>query len=82
VRGNTLTVDPCLPKAWPAFEIVFRRRSAGGAITRYEIAVENPRAVSRGVVAVEIDGVPLARDVAAIPLQEDGGVHQVRIELG
>ncbi len=82
VRGNTLTVDPCLPKAWSGFEIVFRRRSAGGAITRYEIAVENPRAVSRGVVAVELDGALLAKDAAPIPLQEDGAVHRIRIELG
>src|SRR4029077_13546988 len=66
LRGNTLFVDPCLPKAWPGFEIVYRRRSAGGATTRYEIAVENPRAVNRGVVAVEVDGAVLAGNIAAI----------------
>ena len=33
------------------FEIAFRYRSA-----RYEIAVENPRGVSRGVDPLELDG--------------------------
>jgi cyclic beta-1,2-glucan synthetase len=45
-------IDPCIPRAWPGFEIVLRYHSS-----RYEIAVQNPDSVSRGVVAVEIDGV-------------------------
>ena len=55
LRGTRLLIDPCIPRAWPGFELVFRYRSA-----RYEIAVENPREVSRGVVAVEVDGIGLA----------------------
>lgn len=43
-RGSRLVVDPCIPRAWPGFTIAFRRRS-----TRYDIAVENPRGVTRGV---------------------------------
>ena len=42
VQANRLTVDPCLPKSWHGYEIVFRRRGARDVITRYEIAVENP----------------------------------------
>jgi cyclic beta-1,2-glucan synthetase len=30
-------MDPCIPRAWPGFEIDFRYHSS-----RYEIAVENP----------------------------------------
>ena len=37
-------IDPSIPKALANFEIVFRYHSA-----RYEIAVENPHGVSRGV---------------------------------
>jgi cellobiose phosphorylase len=37
LQGAFLSLAPCIPKAWPGFEIVFRYRSA-----RYEIAVENP----------------------------------------
>ena len=51
--------DPCssIPASqahWPGFEIVFRtiRR-------RYEIAVENPHGVCRGIAATELDGMKL-----------------------
>jgi cyclic beta-1,2-glucan synthetase len=43
LRGATLHVDPCIPKIWPRFDIVFRYHSAS-----YEITVENPRGVGRG----------------------------------
>jgi cellobiose phosphorylase len=82
VHGNTLVIDPCLPKAWPSYEIVFRHRGIRNAITRYEITVENPRRVSRGVVGVELDGVEMAKGAARIPLVDDGQIHRVRIELG
>jgi cyclic beta-1,2-glucan synthetase len=82
VQGNTLAIDPCLPKAWPGYEIVFRHRGTGNTITRYEITVENPRRVSRGVVGAELDGVQIAKGVARIPLVDDGQIHRVRVELG
>src|SRR5204863_6819049 len=53
VRGGTLHLDPCIPRAWRGFEITFRHHSA-----RYEITVENPRSVTRGVSRVELDGAP------------------------
>ena len=77
VRGATLHVDPCIPRAWPGYEIEYRYRSA-----RYEISVVNPNGVSRGVATTELDeGAPVAGD-AAIPLVDDGGTHLVRIVLG
>jgi len=82
VQGNTLAIDPCLPKAWPGYEIVFHHRGIRKTITRYEITVENPRRVSRGVVGAELDGVELGKGVARIPLVDDGQIHRVRVELG
>ena len=76
LRGTRLLIDPCIPRAWPGFELVFRYRSA-----RYEIVVENPRAVSRGVVAVEVDGVGLDGD-RGIEVRDDGQTHRVRVTLG
>jgi cyclic beta-1,2-glucan synthetase len=76
LRGARLVVDPCIPRAWPRFEMVFRYRSA-----RYDVVVENPREVSRGVAAVELDGVALAGDFG-IELADDGDAHHVRIVLG
>jgi cyclic beta-1,2-glucan synthetase len=77
VQGEFLVLDPCIPKAWPGFEIVFRYRSA-----RYEIAVENPRGVSRGVASAELDGKALAEGPTRVPLVDDGAVHKVRVVLG
>jgi cyclic beta-1,2-glucan synthetase len=82
VHGNTLSIDPCLPMAWPAYEIVFLHRGTRNAITRYEVTVENPRHVSRGVVRAELDGVEIAKDGARISLVDDGQIHRVRVELG
>ena len=57
--------------------IVFRYRSA-----RYDIAVENPHGVSRGVARVELDGEALSENRARIPLADDGAIHRVRVILG
>jgi cyclic beta-1,2-glucan synthetase len=76
LRGARLVVDPCIPHGWPGFAMVFRYRSA-----RYDIGVENPRGVSRGVSSVEVDGVVLAGE-RSIMLAADGKTHRVRIILG
>jgi cyclic beta-1,2-glucan synthetase len=76
VRGGMLHLDPCIPRAWHGLEIRFRHHSA-----RYEITVENPRGVTRGVSRVELDGAPLA-DGAAITLADDGATHRLRVVLG
>jgi cyclic beta-1,2-glucan synthetase len=77
LRDATLLLDPCIPKTWPSFRIVFRYRSA-----RYDIRVENPRDVSRGVVRAELDGNALPENQARIPLADDGISHLVRVVLG
>ena len=76
LRGTTLVVDPCIPRAWPGFEIDFRYHSA-----KYEIVVQNPAGVSRGVASIELDGAALDRGTP-IPLADDGVTHHVRIVLG
>ncbi|MEY2444669.1 MAG: hypothetical protein QOE00_1249, partial [Ilumatobacteraceae bacterium] len=77
LRGTTLVLDPCIPRAWPGFEMTFRYHTS-----KYEIVVENPRGVSRGVVSAELDGSPMNGDGAAIPLANDGITHHVRVILG
>jgi cyclic beta-1,2-glucan synthetase len=77
LRGTTLLLDPCIPRAWPGFEIDFRYHTA-----RYEIVVENPQGVSRGVASSELDGQALTGRGAAIPLADDGATHRVRVVLG
>ena len=77
LRGTTLLIDPCVPRAWPGYEIEFRFHSA-----RYQIVVENPHGVSRGVASSELDGRALTGGGAAIPLVDDGARHRVRVVLG
>ncbi len=76
-EGAFLLLAPCIPKAWPRFEIVFKYRSA-----RYEIAVENPRGVNGGVSYAELDGKTLPEGPARVPLVDDGQTHRVRVILG
>ncbi len=77
LRGEGLCIDPCVPKAWPGFEITYRHRSAG-----YDIVVENPEGVSRGVVRAELDGAMLPGEPGLVPLADDGATHRVLIVLG
>ena len=75
LRGASLLLDPCVPKDWPRFEIEFRYHAA-----RYEIEVENPQGVSRGIGRLELDGKRLPLGPARVPLVKDG-VHRVRVVL-
>ena len=77
LQGATLLLDPCIPRNWPSFDIVFRYHSA-----RYDIRVENPSGVSRGIVRANLDGGALLDHPPRIPLADDGATHRVRIVLG
>jgi cyclic beta-1,2-glucan synthetase len=77
LRGETLVIDPCIPSSWQGYELTFRYHSA-----RYEISVENPRGVSRGVSYLELDGGALTEISRNIPLTDDGDIHRVRVVLG
>jgi cyclic beta-1,2-glucan synthetase len=77
VEGAWLVLDPCIPRAWPGFDIVFRHRTAC-----YEIHVENPAGVSRGIATAELDGLALTGAAGRLALVDDGKTHHVRIVLG
>ncbi len=74
-RGDSLLVDPVIPKDWTGFRLKYRYRR-----THYDIAIENPEQLSRGVVLVEVDGA--AQPNQSISLQDDGQPHHVRVMLG
>jgi len=76
LRGAHLAVDPCIPRAWRGFEIVFRYHSSS-----YEIQVSNPNGVTRGVVGLTMDGTTLVPG-SELDLVDDGSTHQVRVILG
>jgi cyclic beta-1,2-glucan synthetase len=76
-RGELLHLDPCVPPSWPAFRIRYRH----GATT-YEILVENPRGLARGVAQIELDGVRIDPSERGIVLRDDAQVHRVKVVLG
>lgn len=75
LNAERLLIEPCIPRWWHEFEITYRRGK-----TTYHIKVENPLAVSRGVVSVELDGKLLKSN--EIPIEEDNKSHVVRVVLG
>ena len=77
LKGDSLYLDPCVPRAWPRFEILFRYGSA-----RYEIAVENPRGVNRGIAHATLDGMAVPEKPLHIALMDDGKMHKLRVTLG
>ena len=73
--SGALHIDPCIPRAWPGYEVTSSRRG-----TPYRIVVENPDGVNRGVKRLEIDGVD--RTGQDVPILNDGAEHHVRVVLG
>jgi cyclic beta-1,2-glucan synthetase len=75
-HGESFAIEPCIPTAWPGFSVTWRFGKS-----RYEIQLEN-----RGghhpyqVAEATFDGK--AVDPAAIPLVDDGKVHEVQVVLG
>ncbi|RPH54578.1 MAG: glycosyl transferase, partial [Lysobacterales bacterium] len=77
LQGQYLLLTPCIPKAWPRFDIAFRYRSS-----RYEISVTNPARVNRGAVRTTLDGTTLPAGETRILLLDDGATHHVEMILG
>jgi cyclic beta-1,2-glucan synthetase len=77
IEGGTLHLDPCIPKSWPRFEITLRHGSA-----RYDIVVENPQSVNRGVATAELDGTSAPGRPLRVALKDDGAVHRLVVRLG
>jgi cyclic beta-1,2-glucan synthetase len=75
IEHGRLQIDPCIPAAWPGFSISFKHNSS-----RYEITVENPNKVMRGVKQLELDGQVIA--LGGIELHDDGQIHSLRVVLG
>ena len=76
LRGDTLVLDPCIPRSWPGYTLAVRHGSA-----TYDIDVENPTGASRGIASIEVDGTIL-RAEEPIALHDDGARHRVRVVMG
>jgi cyclic beta-1,2-glucan synthetase len=74
LRGDRLQIDPCIPRGWREYEIVYKRGS-----TTYRLNIENPHGLCRGTAKFEMDGGQLAE--SEIKLVADSKQHTVRIIL-
>jgi cyclic beta-1,2-glucan synthetase len=77
IRGDVLSIDPCIPRAWSGFELSYRRGSS-----RYRVMVENPHSVSRGILKASLDGEEIAVSPCEIMLADDGRNHVAHVILG
>lgn len=70
-----LTIDPALPTHWSEARVYRWFRGAG-----YDIEIQNPSGVSKGIASLEVDGLPLEGNT--VPAFADGKTHTVRVVLG
>ena len=70
---NGLIVDPCICSEWKEYTV--RRRFRGSS---YEITVQNPSGVCRGIVSMTVDGVPVEGNL----VPHTPGDHKVMVILG
>ena len=69
---DRLTIDPCIPADWDGFSATRVFRGA-----TYDIWVENPKHVEKGVASLTVDGAP--SDIVPV---FTGGRHTVRAVMG
>jgi cyclic beta-1,2-glucan synthetase len=74
-RGDTLTMNPCIPAAWDSFTVEYRYKS-----TMYVVDVKNPSHVERGVKSVTVDGADVGD--GTVKLVDDGATHNVVVTMG
>jgi cyclic beta-1,2-glucan synthetase len=75
LEGGAWRIDPCIPSTWPGFTMTLRHGDAC-----YEIEVENPERVNRGVAHITLDGVELADTL--VPRPSTPGTRRIRVVLG
>ncbi len=70
-----IKIDPCIPSGWKGYEVTRKFRGA-----TYQIKVENPNGVSKGIKEVRVDGNFNASNI--VPVFQDGNEHSVVIIMG
>jgi N,N'-diacetylchitobiose phosphorylase len=69
-----LVIDPCIPSDWNGFHVSRQWRGA-----TYEIDVQNPNGVQKGVKSVTLNGQPTD---GPVPPQPAGSTNAVVVVMG
>jgi cellobiose phosphorylase len=70
---DCLIIDPCIPEEWDGFEV---KRIFRGAT--YNITIENPDHVNKGIKSIYING----KQVKKIPAFKSGTEHNIKVIMG
>ena len=70
-----LVIDPCIPVKWDGFKM--KREFRG---TKYNIEIQNPDHVSKGIKLVYVNGIEIESN--KIPILEKGKEHSVKVIMG
>jgi cellobiose phosphorylase len=70
-----LLIDPCIPADWEGFTVQRKFRN-----TRYNITVQNPQNVSKGIKEIYIDNEKIGGNI--LPAIGDGKIHNVTVIMG
>jgi cyclic beta-1,2-glucan synthetase len=75
--GDTLCLNPCLPKSWPELTVTIALGAA-----KYVVTLSNPDACGRGIRSAVLNGTALTvtEDGVEFPLQD--GNHDLSVVLG
>ncbi len=70
-----LVIDPCIPSKWDGFKMQREFRGAN-----YNIEVQNPDHVSKGIKTILVNGSEIESSV--VPILEKGKEHSVKVIMG
>ena len=68
-----LEINPCIPSAWKEYRV--KRKFRGST---YDITIQNPNGVCKGVHSMLVDGKAIANNV----VKHQPGHHQILVTLG
>ena len=74
-NGEMMIIDPCIPAKWPEYSLSYTYLS-----TKYQIKVQNPEMISKGVKRLALDGMVSASN--HFKLIDDGKDHLVEVTMG
>lgn len=74
-KGDTLNLEPCIPKNWPEYSIEYKYKN-----TKYSITVKNPNKVNKGIKSIAVDDKTIENNI--ITLVDDGKDHIVEAVMG
>lgn len=72
---NGLRIDPCIPKSWKTYKVSRKFRGS-----KYEISIDNPEGVSKGVKSLTVNGEKVTGNL--IPIQKENSTNQIVVIMG